>query len=406
MPTLTLTDRFVASKSRPTKRLNYFDAVTRGLVLRVSPKGRKSWYCVYRFDGGPSEWLRLGEYDAVSLAEARKLAGTCRYQVDVEHRNPAAEKRTPPPPPEPVAPVMTFATFAPVYVAFARGKKRTWADDDAKITKYLLPAWGPLPLRAITRTHVHELLDAIVAKGLTVGVNRVQALISRLFVVALDRGLVVAHPAARVIKRFSEEPSTKVLSDDELRALWAGLDAHPGAAADAIRLRLLLGQRGGETAGMAWAEVDLDAALWRLPPTRTKNKRPHVVPLPAAALALLMRRRAEVPADEARVFPGLTLICDAHKALGALHGGRYEWKDLRRTVATRLAALGYDETIIGRVLNHARYTVTARHYVQHGYLDEMRRALDAWDRELGAILEPSKADARKVLRHQPRRGAR
>ena len=66
---------------------------------------------------------------------------------------------------------------------------------------------GPLPARDITRRHVHELLDTLVAKGMTTGVNRVQAVISRLFTVALDRSLIDAHPAARMLKRFQEKPS-------------------------------------------------------------------------------------------------------------------------------------------------------------------------------------------------------
>ena len=403
MPTLTLRDRFVASARRPRKRTAYFDAKARGLVLRVQPTGIKVWWFVYRMNGQPSQWLKLGSFPAVSLGEARKLAGTHRHAIDVEGRDPAAERRTPAPEPEPAPAAFTFADFAPVYVAFQKGRKRTWADDEAKIQKYLLPAWGTYPLRSLTRTHVHELLDTLVAKGHTIGVNRVQALISRMFTVALDRSLIDAHPAARLIKRFEETASTRVLTDDELRALWIGLDAQPGPAADAIRLRLLLGQRGGETAGILWTEVDLDAAIWDLPATRTKNRRPHAVPLPATALALLTRRRAEVPADERRVFPDLTLRSDAHKALGVVHGGKYEWKDLRRTVATRLAAIGFDETTIGRTLNHARHTVTAKHYNQHAYLDEKRRALDAWDRELASILNPATATPRKVFRHHPRR---
>jgi integrase len=406
VPTLTLTDRFVASKARPPKRLTYFDTLTRGLALRVTPKGGKTWYFVYRFNGGPSEWLRLGEYDALGLAAARTEAGTYRYQVDIEKRNPAAEKRTPPPEPEPEAPVMTFATFAPVYMTLAKAKKRSWKDDQQKIDRWLLPAWGPLPLKDITRTHVHELLDGLVSKGLTIGVNRVQALVSRMFTIALDRSLIDAHPAARMIKRFSEHESTRKLTDDELRALWAGLDQFPGAAADAIRLRLLLGQRGGETAGMLWSEVDLDEALWSLPPERTKNRRAHAVPLPPRALALLTARRKAIPDAEPAVFPGLTLQGDEHKALGVLHGGAFEWKDLRRTVATRLGDLGYDDALIGRVLNHAQHTVTAKHYNQAAYLDEKRRALDAWDRELAGILDPAAAKARKVLKHRPRKAAR
>ena len=65
-------------------------------------------------------------------------------------------------------------------------------------------SWGSLPLREIKRPQIHEVLDTIAGKGLTIGVNRVQAVISRLFTVALDRSLIDAHPAARLIKRFTE----------------------------------------------------------------------------------------------------------------------------------------------------------------------------------------------------------
>ena len=137
-----------------------------------------------------------------------------------------------------------------------------------------------------------------------------------------------------------------------------------------------LGQRGGEVMGMRWEEVDLKAGLWHLPGARTKNGRPHSVPLPSTALALLERRRDEVPADASAVFPGLTQWSDDHRALSAIHGGAYTWKDLRRTVSTRLAARGFSEEVIGRALNHARYTVTARHYIKHGYEAEVRHALE------------------------------
>src|SRR4029077_19576811 len=133
-----------------------------------------------------------------------------------------------------LAVVYTFTDLAKLYLTFAKGRKKTWADDAQKIAKYLVPAWGPMPLRDITRAHVHELLDRLVAQGMTVGVNRVQAVISRLFTVALDRSLVDAHPAARMIKRFQERASDRVLTDAELRTLWLGLDAQPGPAADAL----------------------------------------------------------------------------------------------------------------------------------------------------------------------------
>jgi integrase len=380
----------------------YFDAKTRGLGLRVTPAGAKTWSFVYR-SGGPPKWLTLGSYPAITLATARALALDKRHLIDVEHRDPLEEERkaqeAPPAPASDAAPVFRFNDLAKLYETFAKGRKKSWRDDVGKTKKYLTPRWGQMPLRDITRAHVHELLDGLVAQGMTVGVNRVQALISRLFTVALDRSLVDAHPAARMIKRFKERASDRVLTDAELRALWAGLDAHPGAAADALRLRLLLGQRGAEIIGMKWDEIDLVNRTWELPGARTKNAHPHVVPLSTTAVALLKRVRAQIVEKEARVFPRLTPWTDELRALSAIHNGAYEWKDLRRTVSTRLAGLGFSEEVIGRTLNHARYTVTARHYIKHAYLTETRQALETWDRVLADIVAGKKTARRSSVVH-------
>jgi len=392
MPKVTMNDRAVAGLRATAGQVTYFDEKTAGLALRIGARSR-TWYFVYR-NGKAPEWLKLGSYPAVTLAEARGLALDHRHALDLKGVDPAVERRKPPIAPAPAAPVFTFADFVPVFVQFQKGRTKHWANEEGKIKRYLLPAWGPLPLNAITRVQVTELLDTVQGKGLTAGTNRIQAVISRLFTVALNRGLVNAHPAARIIKRFKERPRERVLTDAEIRALWTGLDARPGAASDAIRLRLLLGQRGAETAEMQWSELDLDHAIWTLPRVRTKTQlRPHVVALPPTALALLTRRREAAAKDEPRVFSDLTLTGDEHKALGVLHGGAYSWKDLRRTVGTRLAELGFDETTIGRVLNHARVTITAKHYNQHAYVEEIRQALTAWDVELQRILadEPKRA---------------
>ena len=401
MPTVNLTDRFVAS-ARSKSRVVYFDRKTRGLALRVTPAGAKTWSFVYRAGGGP-KWLTLGTYPAVTLASARTLALDKRHLIDVERLDPVEEDRTareaataavsPAAPP-----AFTFSDLAKLYETFAKGRKKSWRDDVGKTNKYLLPRWGSMPLRDITRAHVHELLDGLVANGMKVGVNRVQAVISRLFTVALDRSLVDAHPAARMIKRFQERPSDRVLTDAELRELWSGLDARPGRASDALRLRLLLGQRGSEVMGLKWSEINFVDKAWELPAARTKNGRAHVVPLSTTAMALLKRVRAEVAADEPRVFPGLTAWTDEQRELAKIHKGAYEWKDLRRTVSTRLAELGVSEEVIGRTLNHARYTVTSRHYIKHTYLQETRRALEAWDGTLADIVAGRKASRSRIVR--------
>lgn len=389
----TLTDKFVAGVHRDSQTAIH-DTTVRGLVLRVGPS-RKMWYFTYR-RGGSTQWLKLGPYPELSLVDARTRAREERYTLEVLGEDPiaaareaiaAAEQAEAAAAPTPPAPVFTFGDFIPVFVQFQKGRKKTWRDDAVMLERHLREPWGDLELASLNRTHVHQVLDTALGRGLTVGVNRLQALISRIFTVALDRNLIQAHPASRVIKRARENARERVLNDEEIRTLWTALEQAPTAASEAIRLRLLLGQRGGETIGMRWSEIDLDAATWSLPSTRTKNRRAHLVALPERALAILTARRALVAAGEPRVFPGLTMNRDDYRALNEIAiAGEYDWRDLRRTVATRLGELGFNETIIGRILNHARATITGKHYNQHAYVAEIRQALAAWDTELGHIL--------------------
>ena len=153
MPTLT--------HERPRRRgppLDARDDLLRredDAASRCASAPARNWYFTYR-NGGAPEWLRLGAYPAVALAEARDLALDQRHGLDVKGIDPAAERRKEPAPePEPPAPAFTFADFVPAYVAFQKGRTKDWADEAQKIERHLLPAWGPLPLetsRARTST--------------------------------------------------------------------------------------------------------------------------------------------------------------------------------------------------------------------------------------------------------------
>jgi integrase len=418
MPKVLLTDRAVAGYA-PRKRTKYYDTKARGLVLRVGESGQKVFYFTYARE--PREvWKKLEpNWPALSLADARAQAYALRALVE-QGRDPvederraaalaeeqakleaeAAELRR-----QAEAAALTFAGMADVYLTFAKGKKRTWREDELKLQRYLIPAWGARPLVDITRADVHQLLDQLAARGLTVGVNRVQALITRVFSVALDRGYVPAHPAMRIEKRFKEQPRDVVLSDDQLRALWVALDDAEATAADAIRVRLLTGQRGGEVAGMTWTEVDLSARTWTMGGTRTKNGDPHVVPLSPTVAAVLTRRLSARHEHESAVFPGYRLDGHAHRTLGAVHGAGYTWIDLRRTMTTRLAELGTPAEVLEALLNHRPTRVLGRHYNRAAYLAEKRAALEAWDEEVQRIItgRPRAAEAGAVLPFRSRR---
>jgi integrase len=359
--------------------VDWFDADTPGLALRVTPAGARTWYAFYRV-GRTTRRVKLGTFPALELAAARKKARKTRVQID-EGADPAHERKQ-------SRDAFTVGDLATVYLEqHARAHKRTWKDDHWRLERYILPAWKSRPVAAITRADVHAVLDRIVADGHPIQANRVLALISKLWNVAIDRGHATVNPCYRMGKPAPERSRAIVLDDDQLRALWQALDAQQGDAADAIRLRLLTGQRGGEVHQMEWPEVDLRAGVWTIPDSKAKNHRAHRVPLSASALAILQARCDDRTATQPRVFPGLYHQREDLRELGAIHNGTYRWHDLRRTVATRLAGLGYSEEVIGRVLNHAKRGVTATIYNQFEYDGQKRHALDAWAHALSTIVQ-------------------
>jgi integrase len=379
--------------------VDWTDTLTPGLSLRVSPGGAKAWYVLYKL-GTKARRKKLGDYPALTLAKARMAARDDRLRVDRDGADPAAERREEK---AAAAPAFTVADLCKLYLTHAEQTKRTWKDDRWRIEKYILPAWKGRAVASITRSDAHAVLDKIVADGKPIQANRVQALISKLWNVAIDREHASVNPCYRMAKHAAERRRETVLDDDALRGLWTALDAAPGDAADAIRLRLLTGQRGGEVHQIEWSEIDLPAKLWTLPASKAKNKRAHTVPLSAAAVAILELRLEARAEKERRVFPGLYHQREDLRDLAAIHNGRYRWHDLRRVVASRLAALGCAEEVIGRVLNHAKRGITATVYNRHAYDKEKRAALDAWARELDRIIhEQPKAGADVVNIHTRR----
>ena len=281
---------------------------------------------------------------------------------------------------------LTVGDLAHVYIEqYAKPHKRSWKEDHWKLEKYVLPAWRSRPVTEITRLDVHALVDAIAADGKPIQANRTLALVSKMWAVGVDRGYAETSPCYRMAKPAPERARAQVLTDDDIRGLWTALDAEPGHAADALKLRLITGQRGGEVHRMRWEDVDLSARMWTVPADVSKNGRPHRVPLTAPAIEVLERRAAARQAAAPRVFR-LSHQAKSLRAMATIHNGQYRWHDLRRTVATRLAELKIPGGTISRVLGHAQRGVTATVYNTYEYDDEKRAALDAWATQLATIV--------------------
>src|SRR5205823_3785242 len=138
-------------------------------------------------------------------------------------------------------------------------------------------------------------LDPIMASGRTQAAHKLREVAIRLVNWAIERGDIelnyLASPSrgrrrAGIIRRIRR---TRVLTDDEIRAIWRACDEIAWPFRDFVRMGLALGQRRSEIAGMEWNELDLDRALWVIPALRHKPSTEHIrvdhaVPLPCIAM--------------------------------------------------------------------------------------------------------------------------
>lgn len=375
----------------------YADKTNRGLLLRVSANGRKTWYYRYR-DDGQRRFIQLGRYPSVSISEALALyehhrtAGTDPW---TEHQ---AEKQG-------EAARLTLEQLADKYTQeYAKPFKRSWKRDSDLLNRNVLGRVEGFPVPPISARKADEItrqdLLRVVAKvsgrGAWTEARKTARVLSGMFNWAVDTGILTDSPASRLtprppapVRQKQAEKTDRTLTDDELRAIWNTLRDESESWAGVLAVQLMTGQRPGEVCSMEWRHVKQDR--WVIPAEIAKNRREHVVPLPDAVQSFLSslphRGRYVFPASKvpgpiepARINRKLTALLERE---GIEHFGPHK---LRAAVATRLEALGVPHKHIQAVLNHIRQDVTSQHYAKYDHFNEKLQALARWCAELDRIV--------------------
>jgi integrase len=391
---LDLTDRFCAT-IKAGKTADFFDAKTKGLGLRVSPSGVKSWSVMFTLPGSQKRArLSLGSYPATSLATARRLAIEAQGKVE-EGIDPRATRARAVG--EDSGPV-TVATLVKVYLAKHGSKIKTGNELERRLKADVLPVIGNVKLADLHRRDVHRVLDRILDRGAKASAKKAFGDMRAMIRWAVARGDLDHNPIADMKIPGTSKPRERFLEAEEIAALWqAWATVLPPPMAIALKLALVTGQRIGEVCGITLDEIDFPRALWNLPPERTKNGTAHSVPLSGLALDLIAEARRS--AINGRLFRLNT------QRLGNLLNQKRDrlpvkdWTahDLRRSVCTHLAMLGVSPLVIGACVNHRTQTksgVTLGTYVRYDFAKEKREALDMWADRLAAIIG---GDAAKIF---------
>ena len=380
---VNFTDAWLRKLKPPVEREDFRDRGTRGLQLRSSPSGVKTFSFVFRI-GSKMGRATLGRYPDVDLKFARTKADEFRKLVS-QGIDPRSEKRA-----KRRLREMTVELMVHEFIqTYAKPKNSSWKQAESNLRLYLSSFYGTQPISEVTRADIHQILDDLIARDKQTAANRALAHIRKFFGWLVERGYLNHSPADHIKPRHKESERDRVLSDAEIKAIWDAAEAMSGPYSAWLKLLLLCGQRRVETASMRRSQI-IDGS-WHLSATDTKNKQPHIIPLPNQAQRLV---------DQLIEKEGNFLIKSGRNGDRPVNGfskaklqmdrlsGVENWKfhDLRRTVATNLTKLGIDRLILQKIINHSERGVT-QIYDRYSYMDEKREALQKWADRLDEIVK-------------------
>lgn len=387
------TDRYLNSLKPRSDRYAVLDPSRKGLLLRVSPSGAKTFN--FRFKrNGVVRFLTIGTYPDTTLRIAYEAHADLIKQLN-RGEEPSLKQHDSVP-----GQIAAQRDQGPTVGELAeeflkryvyRERKRP-ADAARTIEADILKHWRNRPARAITRRDGVLLLDRVVDRGAPVMANRVAALLVQMFSFGVDRGMLDATPFTGVPRPGGTEKSRRrKLSEAEVRQFWRRLTRSRLSfeVRTALKLILVTAQRPGEVALAAWSEFDFERRLWTIPPERSKNGERHEVPLNDLAMILLRRLIRRFGQGQyilpSRCWRAHGTVPLTVRALSQglrdnawLRMERFTPHDLRRTAASLMTSARIPRLHVEKVLNHTIDDV-AEIYDRHDYTEEKRLALAGLD---------------------------
>ena len=388
---IKFTDSAIAAILTPRdgNRAEYADTMLRGLRLRVSPNGIKTFSLLRRVRNGPMERCTLGRFPDDLKTEGARTKAQQLNGVIAGGANPAEVRRANKGEP-------TFAKIFAEYVErHAKPNKRTWREDEQKYRDYLQRPLGRKKISKITRQDIAAIHSQLTGSGHPTLANRVKDLISSVFSRAVSWGYLDTNPAKGIADN-REHSRDRFLKPGELPRIFAALANEPNANfRDYFLLAMLTGARRANVRAMRWRDIDLEQKEWRIPVT--KNGAPLTVPLVPEAVAILENRQPSNGTGR-YVFPADR--CDSKD--GHMSGERKAWlrvldRDELTQLQERIAAAGQhgekspDESV-ARSLARARVTAKRLRVSTEGTrledvrIHDLRRTLGSWQARTGASL--------------------
>lgn len=388
---MPLSDTTIRTAKPKDKLYRLTDA--NGLCLEVTPSGSKLWRYRYRFNGS-AKMLAIGAYPSVTLLKARQSRDEAR-QMLIDGIDPGEQKKAAKQAQRIEG--LTFETLAREWFAYNAPR---WADSTTYKAKLymendLIPGIGARPVKAITRPELVELVRKVEARGTLNAAGKIRQWLHQIFRFGLAKGVVDANPAtdlsvvAAPPKAARHHPHVTFAELPELLGKCEAANIHT-LTRHAIRLLTLTAVRPGELRQAPWTEFDLERATWTIPAERMKARRPHIVPLPRQAVAIL-RLLQEITGRYALVFAGANpdrpmsenTVNKALRMMG--YEGKQTGHGFRHLLSTELNGRGYNKDWIERQLAHGDSDEIRGTYNHAAYVEQRRTMMQAWADSIDAL---------------------
>jgi integrase len=306
---MALTDVAIRNAKPGTKPTKLADGG--GMFLMVTPAGGKLWRLKYRVDGR-EKLLAIGAYPEIGLGEARRRREEARELIALG-KDPSREKQR-----EKVrARIQAADTFTAICNEYCEKRRRDgakgWAPSTAIRSEYLLSlvcgSIGKLPIGEIEPADVLTAIRRIEGKGKLESARRSLQLAGAVFRYAVATARLASDPTRDLRGALTAPTVTHygaITDAKQVGELLRAIDGYEGSSITKLALQIAphVFVRPGELRHAEWSELDLDGALWIIPPEKTKMRKAHHVPLSRQAVDLF-RAVQGVTGPAGYVFPSI-----------------------------------------------------------------------------------------------------
>jgi integrase len=394
-------------KAPEAGQVDYWDVVVPGFGCRVSQGGTKTF--ILKKD---NRRITIGRYPILSLADARSEAKKLLAEITLGRTRPQS---------------ISYDTARTQFLEASKQKNKARTAAEYKRLLDRLKFSGQLA--EFSHDELVRRLEKFKSPS-----ERTHILVAAkvFFNWARKKRYITENPCLGITSPRSQKRS-RILTGDELKAVWMAAEQTEGLFGIIVRLLILTGQRRGEIAALEaeYLYETIDAKTFlpfertcTLPASLTKNGREHTFPIGASCAAILSDVTKNILATHGHISSSSTnsigLLFPARgkpgrpfngwskskKALDKLAQeiaddlqtqglipqklkliGTWTLHDLRRTFRTNLAKLKVRPDIAERLVNHiSARTEMEEVYDLHTYLPEMRQAMDLWEAHLKTLL--------------------